>query len=560
MAEVMFAGTRIVTVVAFYGGEAATPNNQSLDRSLRESLQVASNEDIQFFSEYIDFARFHGVDQPQRLATFLGERYAGKKIDLIFSAGPQALGFLTKFRREIFPGVPVIFLEVRQATLDTLKIPQDFVGVASEIEAEPVVKLALRLRPASRELVLVSGTAELDRIWEARLQSAATALAPNLPVRSLSNLAIDDVERDLAALTPSSLVIGAPFRRDGSGRYFPGAISVLGRLNAVTGAPIFHAIQGAVGLGAVGSAGIPPEASAQQAASIAKAILAGAPPAAVPLPNALPWRSYVDWRELRRWKIDEALVPSDAVVLFREPSYVRWIVAGAVIVALQAALIGALLFQRARRRRAERDALGLGGRLLTAHEDERRHLARELHDDLTQRLARLAIDAGSLERSAGVPAAAMRTELVRLSEDVHALSYRLHPSMLDDLGLADALAAECDRVARHGDMRVDVQTRDIPESLSSAASLCLFRVAQEALNNAVRHAQASAVTVLLSPRGHGIELAVSDNGQGFDPERTRDHPSLGLASMRERVRIVRGELDIESTLGRGTTVVAWVPA
>jgi PAS domain S-box-containing protein len=204
----------------------------------------------------------------------------------------------------------------------------------------------------------------------------------------------------------------------------------------------------------------------------------------------------------------------------------------------------------------------LAGSLITAHEDERRRLARELHDDLTQRLARLAIDAGRMECAADIAAGVrhLREDLVRLSEDVHAMSYRLHPSVLDDLGLVEALKAECDRVARHGEMRVVVDATEVPASLRGEASLCLFRVAQEALSNAVHHARASAVSVLLSSRSHGLQLAVSDNGKGFEPARPRDHASLGLASMRERVRLLQGELNIESAPGNGTTVVAWVPS
>jgi PAS domain S-box-containing protein len=211
---------------------------------------------------------------------------------------------------------------------------------------------------------------------------------------------------------------------------------------------------------------------------------------------------------------------------------------------------------------SHREIQQLAGNLLTAHEDERRHLARELHDDLTQRLARLAIDAGRMESAANAPGGVrqLREDLVRLSEDVHALSYRLHPSVLDDLGLVEALKAECDRVSRHGELHVDVEASAVPAALPAAASLCLFRVAQEALNNAARHAHASAVTVLLSSRSSGLELAVRDNGSGFDPEHSRDHASLGLSSMRERVRLLQGEFDIESAPGRGTTVVAWVPA
>ena len=192
-------------------------------------------------------------------------------------------------------------------------------------------------------------------------------------------------------------------------------------------------------------------------------------------------------------------------------------------------------------------------------------MARELHDDLTQRLGRLAIDAGQIERRPeAVPGenrlGALREELVRVAEDVHALSYRLHPSVLDDLGLVVALKAECDRVAQRDGLRVDVDARGVPEPLRTEASLCLFRVAQEALRNATRHASATAVTVRLAPSSGGLQLAVSDNGNGFDPQRARDRPSLGLVSMRERVRLLEGRFAIESALGRGTTVTAWVPA
>ena len=154
----------------------------------------------------------------------------------------------------------------------------------------------------------------------------------------------------------------------------------------------------------------------------------------------------------------------------------------------------------------------------------------------------------------------MRKDLAHLSEDVHAMSYRLHPSVLDDLGLVEALRAECDRVAHSGDVRVEVEAHGVPKTVSSETSLCLFRVAQEALSNATRHGRASAVTVLLTPRDRGLQLAVGDNGSGFDPASSRERASLGLASMRERVRLLRGLLDIESTPGRGTTVIAWVPA
>lgn len=216
------------------------------------------------------------------------------------------------------------------------------------------------------------------------------------------------------------------------------------------------------------------------------------------------------------------------------------------------------------RRRAEEAARDLSGRLIRAQEEERARLARELHDDITQRLARLAIDVGRCEQGTSEqPLAetmrAVRAGLVRLSEDVHALSYRLHPSVLEDLGLVEALKAEGERLARQESLRVNLQLREVPKPVPHDAALCLFRVAQEALRNVARHAQARTVEVSLRSLDGGLQLAVQDDGRGFDPAVQRPRPSLGLASMRERVHLLGGELDIDTVPGRGTTIVAWVP-
>lgn len=210
-----------------------------------------------------------------------------------------------------------------------------------------------------------------------------------------------------------------------------------------------------------------------------------------------------------------------------------------------------------------REVQQLAGQLLTAHEDERRHLARELHDDLTQRLARIAIDAGLIERGQHAdPNAlgAIRRELVRMSEDVHALSYRLHPSILDDLGLVEALRTECSRVAHQAHLQVELNADEIPMGIDRDSSLCLFRIAQEALNNVAQHADAVSVKVALGREAQGVRLEVSDDGAGFDPQAPPSHPSLGMASMRERVRVLDGELDVHSAPGHGTTIIARVPA
>jgi len=216
-------------------------------------------------------------------------------------------------------------------------------------------------------------------------------------------------------------------------------------------------------------------------------------------------------------------------------------------------------------KRVENDMRDLSRRLIRAQEDERALLARELHDDLTQRLAVLAIDVGRAELAAPAGGAvaesmqAVRGELMRLSEDVHSLAYQLHPSVLQELGLAEALRAECERRLRQVGLDLSTKLDLLPAAVGKDAALCLFRVAQEALNNVARHAGARSASVTLRRMDDGVLLAVRDDGVGFEPEHPRERMQLGLVSMRERVRLVNGTLDIESTPGQGTTIVAWVP-
>jgi PAS domain S-box-containing protein len=206
----------------------------------------------------------------------------------------------------------------------------------------------------------------------------------------------------------------------------------------------------------------------------------------------------------------------------------------------------------------------LSRRLIRAQEEERAVIARDLHDDVSQRLAVLAIEAGRVERASadGARTESMQTlreGLMRLSEDVHSLAYQLHPSILEELGLVEALRTECGRRSRQNGIDITQDLEPPPAALGKDAALCLFRVAQEALGNVTRHSGADSAMVKLRPMGGGVLLAISDSGVGFDPNAPRKGRTLGLASMRERVRLADGKLDVESAPGIGTTVVAWVP-
>jgi signal transduction histidine kinase len=154
----------------------------------------------------------------------------------------------------------------------------------------------------------------------------------------------------------------------------------------------------------------------------------------------------------------------------------------------------------------------------------------------------------------------VREGLVKLSEDVHALSYRLHPSILDDLGLVDALKAECERFSRLALVPVDVKIEDNFIAPPPQIALCLFRIAEEALQNVGRHARASQIEVSLQRSDSGFRICIRDNGVGFEPEHPHERASLGLVSMQQRIYRLGGKLNIDSTPGHGTMVFAWVPA
>jgi PAS domain S-box-containing protein len=207
----------------------------------------------------------------------------------------------------------------------------------------------------------------------------------------------------------------------------------------------------------------------------------------------------------------------------------------------------------------------LAAKLLHAQEEERRRIAREMHDDWTQRLALLGIDIGKLEKHLGAPETArplLRTiqeKLVGLSEDVHDLSRQLHPSILDDLGLVEALRSECASFSRREGIAVVYRPEEIPATLPKDVALGVYRVAQEALRNLAKHAAVNEAWVTLVATGPELLLRVQDMGVGFDPAGVHSQPGLGLSSMEERVRLIQAKLSVTSAPGRGTTVEVRVP-
>ena len=206
----------------------------------------------------------------------------------------------------------------------------------------------------------------------------------------------------------------------------------------------------------------------------------------------------------------------------------------------------------------------LGGRLINAQEDERRRIARELHDDLNQRMALLSIEMEQLGKVKGPRDLHKRMQSLQshaqeISADIHRLSYRLHPSKLDHLGLAAAVSSLCQEISARGNLQIHLREHGFPANLPNDVTLCVFRIAQEALRNCTKHSGAPMACVMLENTGEEIRLCVSDDGCGFEPESEAMKSGLGFTSMRERLRTVGGEMQIHSRPMQGTVIEVSVP-
>jgi PAS domain S-box-containing protein len=217
------------------------------------------------------------------------------------------------------------------------------------------------------------------------------------------------------------------------------------------------------------------------------------------------------------------------------------------------------------RKLAEEALASLSGRLIQAHEEERRRIARDIHDDYQQRVALLAIDlktlAEDVENSPGEVRQHLRELWGNVSElgaDLHALSHSLHSSTLENLGLVAGIRAFCREFADQQSIQIDFAHQNVPRAIPRDVALCLFRIAQEGLRNVKRHSGADRAAVRLDASGEKLHLSISDRGRGFGSNAPRSG-GIGIRSMEERLRLVGGNLEIHSRPMEGTRIDAWLP-
>lgn len=214
------------------------------------------------------------------------------------------------------------------------------------------------------------------------------------------------------------------------------------------------------------------------------------------------------------------------------------------------------------RKEMEEAISGMNRKLIESQEQERARIGRELHDDINQRLAMLAVELEQLQNNPSEVTGRvqeLRKQAIEISNDVQALSHELNSSKLEYLGAIKGMKSWCKEFGERQGIQVEFNSTEVKTSVAPEIGLCLFRVLQEALHNVSKHSGARRVAVELREDSRDIHLVISDSGRGFDSETAMQGRGLGLASMRERVRLVNGTITVESTLEGGTTIHVCVP-
>ena len=542
------------------------------ESELARALDVGLARNLDYYSEYIDLSRFPEPAYKEAFRDFLRLKYERVRFDLVIAMQDAAVEFVNSQRDSLFHETPVVFLTTNPAS----KVARNATGLIHNRDFAGTLALIRRLQPELQHLFIVTGAARADEAYETVVRRQLSA-APGLTLTYLSGLSTKELEDRLANLPERSAVYYVLVTEDGAGdRFHP--LQYADRIAAVANAPTYSWVDSAIDHGIVGGSLYSQRSAIDHVGEVALRVLRGEAPESIPVATMNLNANQVDWRQLRRWRIDEARVPAGTIVRFRDPTiwdrYRIYILAAFALLITQTGLITGLLIQRKRRERAEEELRGsqsellssyernrnLAARLLIAQETERSRIARELHDDVCQRMFLLTIELESLNRRGrnDLPAAAALNTAQEIAKSLHELSHQLHPARLRMIGLVAALERLCVELSRTG-LTIAFTHENVPSAVPDDAMLCLFRVVQEAVQNAIKYSNANEIGVHLRGGSGALTIAIVDNGGGFDVSEAWAK-GIGLVSMVERVESMRGTLDISSTPGAGTRVTATVPA
>ena len=571
------------TVLVVHWGAEEFPQTPAVNEAIRQALTSNSGLPIDFFTEYLESDRFPPAEATQALADYIRRKYRGRRIDLVLAVADPALRFVLDYRSELFHDAPVVYSGVSIPATVSRSAGGGFTAVMRGVAYAETLKLALALHPETEQVLVVAKGRDEKTVDAVR--GELDQFSGLVRLTYVNEPIVPRMQAALRAAPPRSLVLYIWYSQDGPGHstYADQIVHQVARASAV---PVYGTNDDYIGSGVVGGVVRGTRETAARMGEMARQILEGTRAQDIAIENARLVPIF-DWRAVQRWGIEPSRLPPGSDVRFRVPtaweSHRSYIIGTVVVVAAQLLLIAGLLTHRARCLRAEatiraREATlrvsyerirNLAGRLISAQEAARAQIARDLHDDVGQQLVGVSMAVSRLWRSSGriqdpraqQALATLRQQALGLVDTVRKLSHSLHPATLRLVGLVAALQSHCMEVETRYDVRVSFKADGDLDRIDADASLCLFRIGQEALRNGVVHGRARRLAVSLTSSGEHIELTVSDDGQGFDLEAARQAGTgLGLVSMEERAHTVGGEVHIATRLHGGTTVRVRVPA
>jgi signal transduction histidine kinase len=551
------------------------------DRGLHQAIRTTASQPVLVFDESLDAPRFAGESYERTVITYLRDKYASQRPSVIVAVAETSLRFLLHHRAELFAGIPIVHCGVDAQFLQPLApLPADVVGVPVRFDFVPSIELALRWHPRARRLVVVTGTADVDRQWERMMRADVSRFSDRVTAEFIAGRPMEEVLARLAWLGRDTVVWTSGFFQDGTGRGFVPA-AAFEAMAAASAAPVYSSFSTVVGAGGVGAYTLGFESIGRQCGELVNGLLAGTAPSALRLPEAQPLELVVDWRQIRRWGISPSAIPDDAVVLFKPPplleAYRNQVLAGVMVGLLQATLIGFFVVERLRRRRAEaardvqRRELAHASRLAAAGELTGA-IAHEINQPLGAILsnadaADLILDSGA-ERRDEVRAilADIRRDDRRASEVIHRLRSLLAKHDVErrpfdlNLVLSDVESVLGGEARRR---RVAFHTQTAPKPVTISGDPIQI---QQVLINLVLNAMDAVadapddrrtVDLVVEAEGGRATVAVRDHGHGIAPghlprlfdsffSTKRDGMGLGLSIARNLIESHGGRIWAEN--------------
>ena len=560
-------------VLILYTHRQFSPVNSQWHTGIIEAVRKGYSGPVDFEVEYIDPVLKSDRQYLSAWVKLLQVRYSNRKPDVIVPVYFPAFTFLIANRTDLFEKCPIVFCAVPTGFAKSQSVQPQVTGVGMPLEVDGILDTLRAVNPEMKQLVLLSGMSAMDDWFRRMVMQNAKEKWSDIGQIDLQGAPVEHASRYLSGLDKKSsvLLLSVDVDRNGN-RYTTG--DYLEQIADDSPVPIFGCSDSVLGHGILGGELSSPSEQGAIAGGLVARILNGESADDIPEVLDRTTRKVFDAQVMERYGISQSRLPKGSQVVNRRPTiwsqYGKYLAVGLAALFAQSAIIVSLLVNRYRRIRAENDARALAGQILTAVEDERSYLARELHDDLSQRLAAVTIETGALvnrvEGGKGVEVdeftgalGKVKGQLIGICDDLHRMSHRMHPSVLDDFGLPDALRTECVELSARSGIPIDyigpIDFEEIPKEMS----LCLYRIAQEALWNAVKYSSSDRIYVQLTSDSEFVYMEIKDNGVGFDLNAKSPKKGLGLASMRERVRLVGGTIKLQASPGAGVSIAVIVP-